>query len=381
MFYLCNSILNFTNKTSLLKMIKKGDNVRFLNAVGGGIVTRVDETKKMVYVEDADGFEVPMFERECVLIVAINKDTNFPVKDFSSKAKSFIEPTIEILPSPQGEGLGVRSEPIIETPEGEKLTALLAFFPLDIKQMQTTSYECYLVNDSNYYLNYNIINCENESWKSIASGLIEPNTQELLAEISKEQLSSWERLRIQLLPFKKEKSYTPQSLVDVNLRINAVKFYKLHSFTANDYFDEPAMLLDITSEIEREAENQKMAEISPEEIKKAMFSKEDTGRPRIVKRPQVSETIEIDLHINELLDSITGMSNVEILQCQLDKFHAVIDENKNHKGQKIVFIHGKGEGVLRTEIEKLLKTRYKTYYFQDASFREYGFGATMVTIK
>ena len=141
------------------------------------------------------------------------------------------------------------------------------------------------------------------------------------------------------------------------------------------------MLLDITSEIEREAENQKMAEISPEEIKKAMFSKEDTGRPRIVKRPQVSETIEIDLHINELLDSITGMSNVEILQCQLDKFHAVIDENKNHKGQKIVFIHGKGEGVLRTEIEKLLKTRYKTYYFQDASFREYGFGATMVTIK
>jgi len=36
---------------------------------------------------------------------------------------------------------------------------------------------------------------------------------------------------------------------------------------------------------------------------------------------------------------------------------------------------------LRTEIEKLLKTRYKSYYFQDASFREYGFGATMVTIK
>jgi len=28
-----------------------------------------------------------------------------------------------------------------------------------------------------------------------------------------------------------------------------------------------------------------------------------------------------------------------------------------------------------------LKTRYKQHYFQDASFREYGFGATMVTIK
>jgi dsDNA-specific endonuclease/ATPase MutS2 len=65
----------------------------------------------------------------------------------------------------------------------------------------------------------------------------------------------------------------------------------------------------------------------------------------------------------------------------MDTFHKILDENKTRKGQKIVFIHGKGEGVLRSEIEKQLRTRYKTYYFQDASFREYGFGATMVTIK
>lgn len=356
-------------------MIKKGDTVRFLNAVGGGIVTRVDENKKMVYVEDEDGFEVPVFERECLVIVAINKDTNFPVKDFSSKASK--QEAVSLTPTPQREVLEVKSEPIIETPEGEKLTALLAFFPIDIKQLQTTAYECYLVNDSNYYLNYNIINNENDVWKSIANGTIEPNTQELLAEITKEELNAWERLRVQLLPFKKAKSYTPQATVDVNLKINAVKFYKLHSFTENDYFDEPAMLVDITSV----KETQQLLDISPEEIKKAMFQKEETGRPRIVKRPQVEEIIEIDLHINELLDSTAGLSNGEMLQCQLDKFHAVLEENKNRKGQKIVFIHGKGEGVLRSEIEKLLKTRYKTYYFQDASFREYGFGATLVTIK
>ena len=45
-----------------------------------------------------------------------------------------------------------------------------------------------------------------------------------------------------------------------------------------------------------------------------------------------------------------------------------------------VFIHGKGEGVLRTALEKELKTTYKNQCrFQDASFREYGFGATMIT--
>lgn len=361
-------------------MIKKGDNVRFMNAVGGGIVTRVDEMKKIVYVEDADGFEMPVNERECLLIVAINKETNFPIKDFKTKSTS------PVVQNPEPETRNAKPEvkipePIIETPEGETLAALLAFFPLDIKQMQTTSYECYLVNDSNYYLYYNVINGENDSWKSVANGIIEPNMQELLAEITKDELSNWERIRVQLLPFKQGKSYTPQNVIDASLRINAVKFYKLHSFTANDYFDEPAMLIDITSEKEKEEENKKLSEISPEEIKQAMFQKEETGRPRIVKRKEAPEVIEVDLHINELLDSTSGMSNSDMLQCQLDKFHTVIAENKNRKGQKIVFIHGKGEGVLRGEIEKLLKTQYKTCYFQDASFREYGFGATMVTIK
>ena len=359
-------------------MIKKGDTVRFLNAVGGGVVVRVDETKKMLYVEDADGFEIPVFERECVMVGIVNEKTNFPVKDFKTK------PTETQITKPETQNLKPETktpEPILETPEGETLKALLAFFPVDIKQLQTSSYECYLVNDSNYFLYYNVINGENDSWKSIASGLIEPNMQELLAEISKEQLITWERIRVQLIPFKQAKIYTPQAVIDASLKINAVKFYKLHSFTENDYFDEPAMMIDICSEKEKEAEIQKMTEISPEEIKQALFSKEESVRPRIIKRPQIAETIEIDLHINELLDTTAGLSNAAMLQCQLDKFHEVLNENKNRKGQKIVFIHGKGEGVLRKEIEKLLKTQYKTYYFQDASFREYGFGATMVTIR
>jgi len=352
-------------------MIKKGDTVRFLNAVGGGVVARVDETKKLLYVEDEDGFEIPVLERECVVVGVVNKETNFPVKDFKPKQEAIQSKAIEITmhePAPQ---------PIIETPEGETLKALLAFFPLDIKQLQTTSYECYLVNDSNYFLYFNLINGEDGKFQSTSNGLIEPNSQELIAEITKEQLSAWEKLRVQLIPFKKEKNYTPQNVIDADLKINAVKFYKLHSFTENEYFGEPAMIIDITTE----KENPKKIEISANEIKQALFQKEETARPRIVKQPQTSEVIEVDLHINELVDSTSGMSNGDMLQMQLDKFHEVLTENRNRKGQKIVFIHGKGEGVLRKELEKLLKTRYKSYYFQDASFREYGFGATMVTIK
>jgi dsDNA-specific endonuclease/ATPase MutS2 len=117
-----------------------------------------------------------------------------------------------------------------------------------------------------------------------------------------------------------------------------------------------------------------------------MFSKKEDDRrvakPALVKPKESEKTVvEIDLHINQLLDRTDGMSTSDILNYQLDKFHEVMKQYAGKKGQKIVFIHGKGEGVLRAAIEKDLKTRYKSYEYQDASFREYGFGATMVKIR
>lgn len=359
-------------------MIRKGDTVRFLNAVGGGVVVRVDEISKLIYVEDKDGFEIPVLERECVVVGEVNKETNFIKKDFSSKVTNN-QPVI--LPAENDNRTQKtekrNTEQIVETPEGEKLKAFLAFFTVDIKQLQTTSYDCYLINDSNYFLYFNIINGATNQWRSVANGIIEPNMQEEITSVTKEQLNDWEQIRVQLIPFKQNKIYEPQNVVDINIKLNVVRFYKLHSFIENDYSEDLAMMVDIVSE----NDNKKLLEISPEEIKNAMLHKEETKRPRITLRQQTADVIEVDLHINELVDTTAGMENADMLHLQIEKFHSVLNENRNRKGQKIVFIHGKGEGVLRKEIEKLLKTRYKTYYFQDASFREYGFGATMVTIK
>ena len=80
-------------------------------------------------------------------------------------------------------------------------------------------------------------------------------------------------------------------------------------------------------------------------------------------------------------DTTAGLSNSDILSVQLKEFNRVMSENVRHPGRKIVFIHGKGEGVLRNAILKELKHKYKTCTAQDASFREYGFGATQVTIR
>lgn len=356
--------------------IKRGDTVRFLNAVGGGVVTRVDEQKNMVYVEDQDGFEIPVLERECVAVPKVNETTNFPVRDFSSKSASKESAVAApVKPDPKETPQAIE---VYETAEGDQLKALLAIVPVDIKNLHNSTFDCLLINDSNYFLFYNIIIGNEGQRRSAASGILEPNIQEDLFNINNEQLNDWENLRVQLVAFKQNKHYQDQPAIDRQFHISPLKFYKLHTYSENEYFDEPSWLIDLA-----EKAPSKMPEISAEEIKKALYQKESQEAPKHTRhKVSLNPTIlEVDLHINELVDTTAGMSNADMLQLQIEKFHAIIDQNKHKKGQKIVFIHGKGEGVLRNEILRLLKSRYKSYYFQDASFREYGFGATMVVIK
>lgn len=63
------------------------------------------------------------------------------------------------------------------------------------------------------------------------------------------------------------------------------------------------------------------------------------------------------------------MENKDILDYQLDVFHKTLEKYKLRKGQKIVFIHGKGDGVLRQRILWELQTKYKRFRHQDASFK------------
>ncbi len=357
--------------------MKKGDTIRFLNAKGGGRISRIEEKKGLVYVEDDSGFEIPALIREVIVVDNVSETTNVPKRQGHAPRE---EKTSE-KPAPEKVGATPEQQPVLETPDGDNPTVLLAFFPLDIKHLQSSSYECYLVNDSNYYLYYNMVIGPEDNRRSVAHGEIEPNMQEYVATLQKEVLNDWEQLRIQAVALKKGKPYAPQSAIDVNVRLNAVKFYKLHSFTSSDYFDEPAMLVDVLAE----RDGRQQPPVTPETIKEGMLSqKQSPAKPRKSvgnPRKNAPAVVEVDLHIGELLDTTAGMSNADMLQCQLDKFHTVMEEYKDKTGQKIVFIHGKGEGVLRKEIEKQLKTKYRHVYFQDASFREYGFGATMVTIR
>ena len=124
-------------------------------------------------------------------------------------------------------------------------------------------------------------------------------------------------------------------------------------------------------------------EIDEQQLQQAIRSKRETVSTT-VPRPQkqiVGNTVEIDLHSHELLETTAGMDNKAILEYQLEVFRKTMEEYKLRKGQKIIFIHGKGDGILRQRILWELQTKYKRHHHQDASFKQYGYGATLVTIK
>lgn len=108
--------------------------------------------------------------------------------------------------------------------------------------------------------------------------------------------------------------------------------------------------------------------------------KDSAPAPR-PKKIDKNEIIEIDLHSHEVLDNTRGMSGADIKEYQIGVFIRTMNQHKNERGRKIVFIHGKGNGVLRRAIEDELRRNYKSCEYQDASFQQYGFGATQVTIR
>lgn len=175
-----------------------------------------------------------MLISECVVVeTAGNEKLGQPAPEPSSKEP---EPVARIE----------AAEPVTETIEGEKITTCLLFLPVDARNMTQTSFECYFVNDSNYFLFLNYMSRENNSWKSRYNGIVEPNTQIFIEEFDKSQLNDLEKVCVQFVSFKQNKTFRFKSPVSVELRIDTVKFYKLHCFTENDYFDENALVYYIT---------------------------------------------------------------------------------------------------------------------------------------
>jgi hypothetical protein len=169
--------------------------------------------------------------------------------------------------------------------------------------------------------------------------------------------------------------YSKKEPVDKVVNLNQVNFSKESYFRENDYFQDKALLFNIT---DNGIVNARNSVTIPDEVKeiKSKADAEQEVKPK--KNEPLQDTLEVDLHLDELTLQNSQLTPTAILALQISRFHNAIDEALSKSLRRLVIIHGLGQGTLKMQIRKELQEKYPQYIYQDASFKEYGFGATMV---
>ncbi|KGL63013.1 Smr/MutS family protein [Polaribacter sp. Hel1_85] len=117
------------------------------------------------------------------------------------------------------------------------------------------------------------------------------------------------------------------------------------------------------------------------DINNSLFQEKISQNPpkkNLFKKEKKEVILEVDLHINKLTKSTRNMDNYDMLNLQLDTAKNKVEFALSKRISKIVFIHGVGEGVLKSELHRLL-SKYPIKFY-DASYKKYGLGATEVYV-
>lgn len=334
--------------------IRIGDIVRFISEKLEGKVTGlIDNTTVNVYCDEY-GFEIPASITD---LVVIHSDFNTPVQQTGTGKTQ-----------PQ-------SQKAITMQSAD--TVYLAIVPENFSNLTDSRYELFVVNDTAQTCLYTVSAFNGENYSGIIAGNCNPDTVSPIGTYTLKEIDNQiKALNIQVIFFHKGIT-TPKAAIDTQIKLNPVNLCKAGSYKHCKWFDSISWLRPLDKETILKTE------IDEKQLKQAIQEKKITAAEETPRPPKqfVGNILEIDLHINQLLETTAGMENKDILDYQMDVFHKILEEYKLRKGQKIVFIHGKGDGILRQRILWELQTKYKRFHHQDASFKQYGYGATMVTIK
>ena len=292
-----------------------GDKVRFLNAVGGGRITGF-QGKDLVLVTDEDGFEVPTLRHEIVVVDTDgynlerkpapgrkSKEINpYDAAERKSRAKVGAGETHTSVKAalaahdgeddsegvdetyafagedtdPADREITFRARPL-ERKGADQLNLHLAFVPADTRKLSVTEFEAYFVNDSNLFVRYLVLTQHGTDYRLWREGLVEPNRKVFLAKLTHGDLPDLERLTFQLIAYKEDKPFALKLPLNVTLRVDGTKFYKLHTFGDSDFFDEPALVRCLV-ENDRPA---KSVSVSAECIEEALITPDiDSRRDR-----------------------------------------------------------------------------------------------------
>jgi hypothetical protein len=367
---------------------KVGDKVKFLNDVGGGTISKIKQ--QTAFIETNDGFEIPVQFSEIIKVDGpgfgrLREDEPVvPVKPTLTQPAVLQTPVVDKKREEEidEEFTEEDTDDEIITTENCTLNILLGLVPVKHNGQLEPDFHVYLISDCAYRVLYTFSVVRDNFVHGRKVGRIEDDTKMLVTTFSMGELKQIQSFKINCIFYKKG-IYLPHEPVLYEYKVDPLFIVDPDNWEETDYFNEKAIVINITEmgllyEIERM--------VTETEDKFIIQKKRKDTAPKHVPKPDVAsnqDIEEVDLHIEQLVDNFAGLSAGEILDIQMSKFFISLEGalRSKTKTKKIVFIHGVGNGKLKYEILKALNTKYPKLKYQDASFKEYGFGATMVMTK
>jgi hypothetical protein len=338
-----------------------GDKVKFLNEKGEGTVTRlINKTTVGVTIED--GFEIPFSISGLVLL----RDEKDPV----------LPQVAELVTTTREKEEAEHQIPQALTEEEEGI--YLGFSPENPKNTNGSDINVWLINHTSYSILFSYSIWSNGNYNLVETGSISSFNEELVQTILRKELNDHRNFKIDAIFFKKQ-PYEHQSPVSNIIKLKPIKLYKENAFRKNGFITDRAMIFPVYKWKDEEVLEPYM--ITEKKLSKILFQKSRSQEPHKISKPHAinnpASEMEIDLHIEELLDDYSNMSNAEIIRVQLTYFQNALDKAMNEHLKRLIVIHGVGNGRLKQEVRALLDMQSSLKYY-DASYARYGFGATEI---
>ncbi len=334
-----------------------GDEVKFLNEVGEGVVVRMQGSS--VIISDKDGFEYPVQASDLLLIK--RPETRSEAVETSSKVNEEEKNKANTVPKKKYPGF-VPGLYLTFAPDNEKV-------PI------AEGGQIFLVNYTGKAIFYQLF-FAGSSIPEAHHSIVKPHSADLIADYSPEDLRNLKNVSLLSIPISEKREHLCYSSL-IQMEIKTARFQKEDNYNDNPFFD--FSVLSILLESESGFEFVKSAEDSKVKIRLEQDTVV-TGAKNMIDPFIVEDGFaEVDLHIEKIRADYKNIPDDQKMIIQLSYFRQALEAAIEKELKRIVFIHGVGVGMLKSELYKILK-QYSNLRYGDASFRVYGIGATEVEI-
>ena len=319
-----------------------GDSVRFINEAQSGWVSKV-LGGNIVLVEIEDGLEIEVSAFE---LIKVPSSTATP-----KTSKSYSKPIEE-------EEFTFEEE---LTESNDNLKELLSF---DIVR-EGNHFDVYLVNGLESDFHVFIFEKINGDYVLEKDLKVESNSISKAFQTNLKECSGYLIEAVWLNQVGKVKN----APISCPIKIKTARFFKEDSYKSSQIPRKKS----ISEVLYQEADL--LADVDVSRLKDFKDLSKTSG-PKFSKSNKSQEVMEIDLHIEELIDNHRNLSNGEIVNIQINAMEDKINEALRANCKELVVIHGVGRGVLRIEVRN--RITQLGFRFSDASYAKYGYGATLI---